>query len=30
LDDKALARPMLDKIKAFRRSLDEVVEKPPK
>ncbi len=28
LDDKALARPMLDKTKAFRRSLDEVFEKP--
>jgi choline-sulfatase len=28
LDDKALARPLLDKAKAFRRSLDEVFEKP--
>jgi arylsulfatase A-like enzyme len=28
LDDAALARPMLDKTKAFRRALDEVFEKP--
>jgi arylsulfatase A-like enzyme len=28
LDDAALARPMLEKTKAFRRSLDEVVERP--
>jgi arylsulfatase A-like enzyme len=28
LDDKALARPLLEKTKAFRRSLDEVFEKP--
>jgi len=28
LDDAALARPMLEKTKAFRRSLDEVYEKP--
>jgi choline-sulfatase len=27
-DDAALARPMLDKTKAFRRSLDEVFERP--
>jgi arylsulfatase A-like enzyme len=28
LDDRGLARPMLDKTKAFRRALDEVYEKP--
>jgi hypothetical protein len=28
LDDKALSRPLLEKTKAFRRSLDEVFEKP--
>jgi choline-sulfatase len=29
-DDKALLRPLLEKTKAFRRSLDEVVERPTK
>jgi arylsulfatase A-like enzyme len=28
LDDKSIARPMLEKTKAFRRALDEVFEKP--